>query len=173
MRAFVAVDVPDPRAPSDSTASAHLTLKFLGEISVPLAESLGAAVRSAVASLAPFSLELRGVGAFPDASHPRVVWAGVGEGAERVTDLAHRVDEAGTTVGVRPEPRPFTPHVTLLRVRGPRDTARAQEWLACGPEHVFGRTEVRDVVLTSSELRREGAVHRAIDRFPLQGVRTD
>jgi|HubBroStandDraft_2_1064218.scaffolds.fasta_scaffold79336_3 RNA 2',3'-cyclic 3'-phosphodiesterase len=169
MRAFVAVDVPDPRAPTDSTASAHLTLKFLGEISVPVAESLGAAVRTAVGPLAPFSLELRGVGAFPDGAHPRVVWAAVGEGAERVTDLARRVEEAATTVGLRPEPRPFTPHVTLLRVRGPRDDTRAQEWLALGPDHRFGRTEVRDVVLTASELRREGAVHRAMDRFPLDG----
>jgi 2'-5' RNA ligase len=171
MRAFVAIDVPDPRAPTEPAASAHLTLKFLGEIPPEVVEPLGTALRPAVASHPPFSVELRGVGAFPAPGDPRVVWAGVGEGAPGVVSLASLVEEAAVSVGIRREPRPFQPHVTILRVRGARDLDRARIWLAHGPDHAFGRADVAEVVLYASELRREGAVHRAVERYPLRGER--
>jgi 2'-5' RNA ligase len=171
VRAFVALEAPDPASPGRADARAHLTLKFLGEISPDLVAPLGEAIRGAIRSHPPFGVELRGVGAFPDADHPRVVWAGVGEGAAEVGELARRVDEAAATLGIRKDPRAFTPHVTLLRVRGARDREQARDWLSFGPDHSFGREEVREAILYSSELRREGAVHRALDRFPLGGER--
>jgi 2'-5' RNA ligase len=171
MRAFVAVDVPDPSEPSSPGSRSHLTLKFLGEIAPDVVPRLSEAIRASVRSHSPFPLELRGVGAFPDAEHPRVVWVGVGMGAEEVTELARRVEDAAASVGLAREPRPFAAHVTVLRVRGPRDLARARGWLAGGPDRSFGRLDVSEVVLSSSELRREGAVHRAVGRFPLLGDR--
>ncbi|HXQ94911.1 MAG TPA: RNA 2',3'-cyclic phosphodiesterase [Thermoplasmata archaeon] len=167
MRAFLSVDVPDPRETPPGRSPSHLTLKFLGEISVDAAERLAASVRAAVAPVPAFALELRGVGAFPDPERPRVVWAGIGDGADELAELARRVEDAAAAVGLAREPRPFLAHVTILRVRGPRDAERARAWLSGGPDRVFGRTEIRDVVLNSSELRREGAIHRELDRFPL------
>jgi RNA 2',3'-cyclic 3'-phosphodiesterase len=169
MRAFVSVEVPDPRAPDPSTARSHLTLKFLGEVPDEVVNRLRPLVRAAVAPCAPFSVELRGVGAFPDPARPRVVWAGVGSGADELAELAKRVDEAVAIAGIPSETRPFTAHVTILRVRGTRDLDRARRWLTEGADRAFGRAEVREVVLNSSELRPEGAIHRALDRFPLAG----
>jgi 2'-5' RNA ligase len=170
MRAFVAVEVPDPHRPSAPDAPpAHLTLKFLGEIDPAVAGPLATALTVAVAPLPPFPLELRGVGAFPDRDRPRVAWVGVGEGAEPLGMLARRVDDAAASVGRPRETRPFIPHTTWMRVRGPRDRAVAERWLAAGDDRSFGTTTVRDVVLFESELRREGVVHRALARVPLRG----
>jgi RNA 2',3'-cyclic 3'-phosphodiesterase len=169
VRAFVSVDVPDPREPPGSEARAHLTLQFFAELAPELVVPLGEAIRSAVRSQRPFPLELCGVGAFPGPERPRVVFAAVGEGAEEVGELARRVEDAAESLGIPRETRPFAAHVTLLRVRGPRDLDEARRWLADGADRTFGRTEVGEVVLNSSELRREGAVHRALGRYPLVG----
>lgn len=170
MRAFVALEVPDPhRGPGSVGPPAHLTLKFLGDVDPAVVGPLGAAIATAVAPVAPFPLELRGVGAFPDRDRPRVAWVGVGEGAEPVRELARRVDDAAGLVGLPRESRPFVPHTTWMRVRGPRDQAVAERWLAAGDERSFGRTTIREVLLFESELRREGAVHRALERAPLRG----
>ncbi|MCI4332261.1 MAG: RNA 2',3'-cyclic phosphodiesterase [Thermoplasmata archaeon] len=170
MRAFVAIEVPDPHRPGAADAPpAHLTLKFLGEIDPALAGPLGSAVSSAVAPLAPFPLELRGVGAFPDRERPRVAWVGVGEGADAVRDLAVRVDTATGTVGLPRETRPFVPHTTWMRIRGPRDLGVAERWLAAGDDRTFGRTVVREAILFESELRRDGVVHHPLVRAPLAG----
>jgi 2'-5' RNA ligase len=171
MRSFVAIEVPDPHRPTVPDAPpAHLTLKFLGEVDRAIAEPLATAVATAVAPLAPFPLELRGVGAFPERERPRVAWVGVGEGREAVRDLARRVDRAATSVGLPMEDRPFVPHTTWMRIRGPRDIAVAERWLAGGDDRTFGRTTVREVVLFESELRREGVVHHPLHRCPLGGT---
>jgi RNA 2',3'-cyclic 3'-phosphodiesterase len=146
-----------------------VTLKFLGELDPARVGPLGAAISSAVAPVAPFPLELRGVGAFPDRDRPRVAWVGVGEGAEGVRALARHVDDAAASVGLLRESRPFVPHTTWMRVRGPRDLGVAERWLAAGDDRTFGATTVREVVLFESELRREGVVHRPIVRSPLAG----
>ena len=170
MRAFVAIEVPDPHRPGSADAPpAHLTLKFLGEVDPALLGPLGSALPSAVATLAPFPLELRGVGAFPDRERPRVAWVGVGEGADVVRDLARRVDEAAGTVGLPRENRPFVPHTTWMRIRGPRDLGVAERWLAAGEDRTFGRTVVREVILFESELRRDGVIHHPLVRAPLAG----
>jgi 2'-5' RNA ligase len=171
VRAFVAVEVPDPHRPTASDAApSHLTLKFLGDIDPGLAGPLGVALTNAVVARPPFPLELRGVGAFPDRGHPRVAWVGVGEGNEAVRLLARSVDRAAASVGLPPEDRPFVPHTTWMRIRGPRDIAVAERWLSAGDDRTFGRTTVREVVLFESELRRDGVVHRPLVRCPLGGM---
>jgi 2'-5' RNA ligase len=170
VRAFVAIEVPDPHRPGSADGRpAHLTLKFLADIDPALAGPLGSAIASAVADCAPFPLELRGVGAFPDRERPRVAWVGVGEGSDRVRELATRVDGAAGNVGLPKEARPFVPHTTWMRIRGPRDIGVAERWLAAGDDRTFGRTTVREVILFESELRRDGVVHRPLVRAPLIG----
>jgi 2'-5' RNA ligase len=165
MRAFVAIEVPP--LGEYGTLPTHLTLKFLGEIPPEVAPPLGAGIGEAVRAVPSFQLTVEGVGAFPDPTRPRVVWAGIGDGRGSLVDLARRVDEAAAALGLPREGRPFSPHVTLFRVRGPNDLERARRALSESAGRTFTSTTVREVVLFESELRKEGAVHRAIGRFPL------
>ena len=137
VRVFVAVDLP---APAKDTlrqtvlelsealptgirwvdpAGIHLTLKFLGDVEAARVDALldsmeRAAGRFAVSSL---SLSLSGLGVFPNAREPRVLWAGVEGQLEALRQLQLLVDEEISKMGFVKEHRPFRPHLTLGRVR--------------------------------------------------------
>ena len=177
MRAFVAIEVDDPLEPATTDgrprAPSHLTLRFLGEVPEERAGPIGVALRSAVAMSPPFTLTLEGVGAFPSRNAPRVVWVGVTQGREHATELSRKVSESLARVGFPPEAAGFVPHVTLFRVRSPRDRHRAR-LLLDGTEPPPGARTVRvaEIVLKESTLTPGGALHRALGRFPLLGAPT-
>ena len=126
MRAFVAIDVEPDRAPDAAPcAPAHLTVQFLGDVSPEQLDAILPALREAAAGFPAFDLTLAGVGAFPSADRPRVVWVGATDGADRARALARCVAEALTPLGFPPDAGEFVPHQTLFRVRSPRDRLRA------------------------------------------------
>jgi 2'-5' RNA ligase len=171
VRAFLAVEVPRPDAARTDVAREHLTLRFLGEIDEPTADAIAGALGPALAPIAPFEFVVEGVGAFPTAERPRVVWRGVGRGSAELKELARVVRATVVSVGVPDDPAPFVPHVTLFRVRTPRDRERAARLL--GPDaDSTPRTPVpvEAVELVESELRPGGAVHRTRARVPLRGT---
>ena len=169
MRAFVAVPIPRAGAPADGPGPiGHLTLHFLGEIGSETVAAIRAALPPRVAAHRRFPLTLEGVGAFPSAERPRVVWRGITRGREELERLAGSVRSADVGAGAAADPRPFAPHLTWFRVVGRPSAARARAVLsgelpAPPPESV----EVAEVWLVASELGAGGAVHRPIDRFPL------
>ena len=138
-------------------ANLHLTLKFLGQVDARRLEEIAAGLRGAAAGLTAFDAVMAGLGAFPSASRPRVVWAGVAGGAPGLTELAGRVERACAALGFPPETRPFSPHITLGRVRAPRRDARLADLLAAAARDEFGRSRVEGLALMESELSRRGA----------------
>lgn len=169
MRAFVSVDLEDGPAavPVGVRAPRHLTLVFLGEIADDRAPALVDRLREALRGVAPFAIEIVGTGAFPDPERPRIVFARVEDGAATLAALSDRV-RAALAAGRFPfDPKPFVPHLTLLRVRGPRDLSRARALLAPTGRPPPERHAVRAVLLKASELHPGGPVHRVVARFPL------
>jgi len=142
----------------------HLTLKFLGAVESDRLESVTAALTGAAATCRPFELGLGRLRAFPSLTHPRVIWAGVDEGAAESAALAARVDAALTGLGFEPETRPYSPHVTLGRVRQPRRQPHLVE-VTGGGSH--GRQRVDRVSLMRSELSPRGARYTELAAIPL------
>jgi 2'-5' RNA ligase len=152
----------------------HLTLKFLGDLREEDVPRVCEAVRGAVAGVAPFELEIRGAGAFPNLSRPRVIWLGAAKGDEAMADLADRIEAVLESLGLPREARRFHAHLTLGRVRrtqrmpGPAISALTrlvQEHAAAQ----IGRTSVEEVVVFSSQLKPTGAVYEALCRAELGG----
>ena len=147
----------------------HITVKFLGETE----EKRLRRVRPALAEVAlggtSFPLEVSGVGSF-GGRVPRVVWVGVGEGAPTLTQLARRIETALARLGFPKERRGFTAHLTLGRVRSPRNAdallAALQEFHA----ELFGTFMATEFELMQSELHPTGSVYTVVERFTL-GVR--
>jgi len=135
----------------------HLTLKFLGSVDETGLAALTSALTSAVTGLAAFDAEVRGLGAFPTPTRPRVVWAGIAAGAPALVDVAGRVEAALAALGFPPDERPFSPHVTLGRVRQPGRAPALAGALAAGAGRAFGRTRVGRVSLMRSDLSPRGA----------------
>jgi 2'-5' RNA ligase len=135
----------------------HLTLKFLGQVPAERIDAMVGAMTRATVDTRAFGARVCGLGAFPSATRPRVVWAGVMDGAPAMIDLAGRVDRALIPLGFPPESRPFSPHVTLGRVRQPGRNPELATALASAAEREFGRLRVRGASLMRSELSPGGA----------------
>jgi 2'-5' RNA ligase len=135
----------------------HLTLRFLGDLPVPLALALEDALRELDATRR-FEVTFASLGAFPDPGHPRVVWMGVEDGGEELGRLHEHVSTLLEREGIPRDERPFSPHVTLGRVRRPgrADLGPVLEGYA---DRTFGTMQVRRVIFYRSILESSGAVH--------------
>src|SRR2546425_834317 len=144
----------DPNAKAPSAAPA-LDSDALG--SRALTRELQGALAQATSGFAAFEATVAGLGAFPTPTRPRVIWAGVGRGADALVGLAGRVDEALAALGFEREPRPFSPHATLGRVRTPRRDPALADALLAAEGREFGRLSVERVALMRSDLSSRGA----------------
>jgi len=104
----------------------HITLRFFGAVSEPVAEDLASELERAV--MPPFEVSLAGAGAFGEADRIRAIWAGV-EASEPLTRLAARCESAARRAGLEPETRNYAPHVTVAYLRRP-DPADVAAWIA-------------------------------------------
>ncbi len=137
-----------------AAGSLHATLRFLGNVDESTVRSLTEAVREAVGAARAFEARLRGLGAFPDARRPSVVWVGLDDGGA-LTAIAQRLDAALVPRGFGPPERPFTPHLTIARVKA-RPPGQLLELIRGNPQTAYGARPVDAVHLIQSELGRDG-----------------
>ncbi|WP_338726671.1 RNA 2',3'-cyclic phosphodiesterase [Haladaptatus sp. DJG-WS-42] len=146
---------------------AHITLKFLGEVSEEGVGDIEAALEDAVrtAAIRPFRATFEGLGAFPSAEYIRVVWLGVGEGAEELTRLYEAIERRLIEEGFEPESHEFTPHVTLGRMRhgGGKETVQR----ALEADVHAGSMQVTEVRLKESLLADDGPIYVTRSRVEL------
>jgi len=143
----------------------HLTLKFLGDVSAGQLAELREAMRRAAATVAPFELAVAGLGCF-SARQPRVIWVGVEDASGSLARLQCAVDRELGTIGFPPEGRPFSPHLTLARVRDQangRERAEMGAWVKAQEVGSLGRMRVTEIALMKSDLRPTGAVYTRLD----------
>jgi 2'-5' RNA ligase len=138
----------------------HLTVQFLGETREDVVPALGEALRRAAARFPPIPVRYRGLGAFPSAGRPQMLWVGLEEEGEpgRLAALAAAVGESLTPLGHPPERRPWTAHVTLGRFRGGRPRPALSEAIERGRALDLGRETLSDLELILSA-PREGRYH--------------
>jgi 2'-5' RNA ligase len=150
----------------------HVTLLFLGEVSDRDLPDLCRAVAEVSAGQDAFALTLAGVGCFPNPRRPRVVWAGLTDGQAELVALHDALEPPLLALGCyRREERQYTPHLTLGRVRGEAGTDRLAAALARQAKWHGGTTEVREVLVMSSQLLPEGPVYSVLSRAPLRPAR--
>lgn len=121
----------------------------------------------AVLGRAPFELSVRGLGWFPDAARPRVVWLGVEEGRAPLGELHAALSRTRPVLGIAPDRYGYRPHLTLGRVRriAPRLHADAARALAERTWPESPRMIVDGVTLFSSSTGRNGPVYAAVARL--------
>lgn len=146
----------------------HITLKFLGEVGEERLQEIKAAIASSVVGISSFSLSFGGLGAFPNLRSPRVIWIGVKEGGESLSALHSHVEEAFEQIGFPREGRPFTPHLTLGRVRSLKGLEGLVEGLNTIKADALGGMVLERVDLMQSRLHPAGAIYTALESFPLQ-----
>jgi 2'-5' RNA ligase len=191
VRAFIAIELPQailaelsavearlkPQMPHDTIRwvkadSIHLTLKFLGQVPSDQLDLIILSLRTAVVAHAPFTLEVKDAGCFPNLHRPRVVWVGVHDHDHRLHALQRAVENAISPLGYPTEIRDFTPHLTLGRVaRDVRqiDQKKIGEVVQAAEVGLLGKWEVRQVALIRSDLKPSGAEYTILAHAPLSG----
>ena len=148
--------------------TSHLTLQFLGNVDRERILGLIPELGAEVATHRIAEVALQGLGAFPSPRRARVLWIGVTTGVGAVTHLADALRRVTEPLGVASESRPFTPHVTLGRVRAPERGANLTAAIAACDASDVGAWRPDAVVLFESRLHPKGAVHEPLATLPLE-----
>ena len=184
MRLFIAIDVAPPVREALAAAQAvlrragadvrwvdpgrmHLTLVFLGDVEAARAPELAPALDACCADVEAFEMEASGLGFFGRPAAPRVVWAGIGGGAEEVAALQSRIRAAVAALGFKLEDRAFSAHLTLGRARSARNGAELARAITLAGG-AFGRTRVDRALLMRSELSPGGPIYSALHEAMLK-----
>jgi len=188
VRSFIAIELPDelklglaqleaklkmsnqPWVKWVDPYSIHLTLKFLGSIGVDRTGEVTKAMEAAVQGIPPFRLEVKDLGAFPSLRRVQVAWVGVSGEVDKLSQLQRRLESNLARLGFAPESRPFTPHLTLARLRNQASLDERQsfgELIATTKFEAAYTVKVDAISLMKSQLTREGAIYSRISSVEL------
>lgn len=140
----------------------HLTLQFLGNVDALTMNKIMSAIGQGAIGTHPFQIEVGGLGMFPDAQRVRVIWVGLNGDIEKLAGLQKSIGANLEPLGFIPEKRPFTPHLTLGRVRDYcRPVERAAIGQAVAKTAFTARYEitVNSINLMKSQLTRQGPIY--------------
>jgi 2'-5' RNA ligase len=189
LRAFIAVEIPHEiqqaifnkatsilKKTTDSLVrwvppeNMHLTLKFLGDVSPSNVELLTQVLRAEAESAHGFDLRIGGLGSFPNLRRPRVLYIGI-QAPAGLEALQRGVESASRRLGYESDERPFSPHLTLGRVRQDA-SASDQQKIRQALENIhidsLGTARVDSVHLFKSDLKPSGSVYTKLFSVPFK-----
>ena len=187
MRVFIAIELPEAiknqlaglqselkKSRADAAwvkpALSHITLKFLGEINEETCRKVFAAVNRTAGHFTPFAAALSSVDAFPSINSPRAIWAGIGEGAVQLKEIASRLELelAGEDIDTEEE-REFKAHATIARTRSSANSGELARRLKEAAEKPFASPGFRVDAITvfKSTLSPKGPAYEPLLRAPL------
>jgi RNA 2',3'-cyclic 3'-phosphodiesterase len=180
MRLFTALDLPcdvidkldellarlRPTAPIHwSTASnLHITTKFIGEWPEARLEELKTSL-AGLGARDPIPVHIKDLGVFVNPRKPRIFWCGVD--APALAALAADTEAATATLGIAREERPYSPHLTLARIKDGFDITALRTAVVGGSTLDFGRFEARSFFLYLSQPNPGGSVYTKLAEFPI------
>jgi 2'-5' RNA ligase len=134
----------------------HLTVRFIGEVDGALFLDIKNTLEEI--SISPFDIQLKGVGHFPPRGTPRVIWVGLGK-SESVQLLRKKIDGALLRIGIEPEGRKFSAHITLARLKN-TPLQKVADFLSANGLFSQKPFQIDDFKLYSSTLTPKGAIHK-------------
>jgi 2'-5' RNA ligase len=185
IRSFIAIEVPQPlqarmgelqrelkRVDADikwvRPENIHFTLKFLGTVPGAGLEQISLAISPVISSWELFDLRIHGLGCFPSSRNPRVLWLGVDQGTEQISSLQEAIAKKAVEVSFPPELRPFTPHLTIGRVRSFKGKGVLAQAIETHKNVEIGAFQAKEVFLFQSELNPSGAIYTKLKAFPMR-----
>lgn len=188
LRVFIAIEIPLPIrqaifAQTESLRDAvgplvrwvpvenmHLTLKFFGDVSPASVDLLSQMLTAEATDCAPFEMQIGELGSFPTPRRARIIWIGI-QAPAALASLQRGIESAAARLGYEPETRPFSPHLTIGRVRQ-QVSASDQQQVRAALEQTqvgdLGMAEVTAVHLFKSDLKPTGAEYTCLFSAPLK-----
>lgn len=145
----------------------HLTLKFFGDVSTDDVDAISQAVKNRLQAGWAIHLKVEKLGVFPDARKPRVLWCGTSGDIEKLTAVQKQLDADFALIGFPKEDRPFRAHLTLARIKDPREVSGIGNALTKHATFSAGEFQVGELILFQSKLTPQGAIYTRLASFPL------
>ena len=143
----------------------HLTLKFLGSTREDKIEDISDIIKNTAKALTCFNVAVSGLGAFPNSNNPKVIWAGL-KADDVLYNFQKAIDISLEPLGFAREKRPFSPHLTIGRVRDSRAKKKLRD--------VFEKIdpnpcsfEAENITFYKSDLMPEGPVYTVLKSVKL------
>ncbi len=175
VRAFIAIDIgsnkmiaslleelekKSVRLKAVEMESMHITLKFLGDIDRKQLETVSKGME-VLEDFEAFSVSMEEVGAFPSVKRPRVIWIGI-----RDRGILKRVwgeiENAAESAGIERDDRVFSPHITLARIKDPKNSWKLRDFMEKHRNDSFGDIKVEEIKLKKSVLTPHGPIYSDI-----------
>ena len=141
----------------------HVTVRFLGNITPGTVEKIYEEMKQV--QFTPFSIKIRGVGAFPNPRYPRVVWVGISEGSNELRSIFSQLEPRLQGLGFAPDPKGFSPHLTIARVRSGRNRAELAQCIAENADADVGVIRAECLRLKKSDLTPRGPIYSTLKEF--------
>lgn len=180
VRSFIAIEISDKtkdklkniiakldEAKSDvkwvSTKNLHITLKFLGNITDDTIVEISNIIRESSFGINPFSLDIEGIGAFPNLERPKVIFVNIKDEGEYLSKLYDRLNEKLSYLGIKKESRNYIPHLTIGRVRSQKHINKLIDSIKVKGDDFIGNEQVGSIILMMSELLPKGSKYSRLD----------
>jgi len=138
----------------------HITLRFLGDVSASMVESIHEGMKKV--DFSAFDCEVHGLGVFPDLRYPRVVWAGIRRGSDELKSIVNQLEPQLSKLGFRADPKGFSPHLTLARVRTGRNRSELARSVQELVDFDFGVVRADCLRLKKSVLTPQGPIYSTL-----------
>jgi 2'-5' RNA ligase len=148
---------------------AHLTLRFIGSVNSEAVDDIVLKIDNAVNGHHAFDLSTTKAGAFPDKKRPRVIWLGLNDPLNSAALITKDIDLALESAGIpKEDDRPFSPHITLGRVRSPKNVKYLTNFLDKQPVYPSIKQTVNKIILFKSTLGCNGPTYEILKEFRLK-----
>jgi len=141
----------------------HMTIRFLGDITPNMAEKVFEEMQKV--QFATFDAQINGLGVFPDLRYPRVVWAGITEGADQLKSVFSQLEPQLRSLGCTPDSNWFSPHLTIARVKSGKNKAQLADFVTKNASFDFGTVKAECLRLKKSSLTPRGPIYSTLKEF--------
>lgn len=189
MRVFIAVELPENvkakvakiqdkikkldnvnRIKWVSPDSLHITLKFLGEIEKERLKDVFEAAEKTSCNFSCFSVNIQGMGIFPESGTPRVLWVGIEEGSLELLQIVQKLETDLFEKGFAREKKDWKPHITIGRVKQINNKQLIKNLVSREKNMEGAKVKVEKISVMQSRLTPQGAIYTPLKRFSLQKV---
>ena len=148
--------------------NAHLTLKFLGNVKPKQIDEIKEILTSISQNTEAVNTHITQLGAFPKMNRPRVIWLGLHDEENEIASLASAIENELGKIGFKKENRPFKSHITLGRVRTPKNLTELANEIEDYELTEHPSQNINQIVLYKSTLTTSGPIYEALETFDLK-----
>ena len=138
----------------------HITIRFLGDITLNMVEKIFREMQKI--KFTSFDTQIKGLGAFPDVRYPRVLWAGLTEGADQLKTVFNELEPRLRNLGFTPDRKGFSPHLTIARIKSGKNKVQLADFIAKNANYDFGTIKAEYLRLKRSDLTPKGPLYSTL-----------